>query len=138
MTRDQFPDSGAAMPEDKDVKGDPSKAEILSLLAKLGAHAVTTPEEMQERIVLVAFQVKSGSQMHAQQILMRELQDLDLVQDTESAGVVCWWIAMDERYDRSDNDSAVFVHMGMQAGVQALVVQAGASGDYNLSLTGEK
>ena len=26
-----------------------------------------------------------------------------------------WWIAEDERYDRSDNDSAVFVPMGQQA-----------------------
>lgn len=35
--------------------------------------------------------------------------------------VDCWWIAEDDRTDGSDNDSAVFVPMGMQAWFQAVV-----------------
>lgn len=34
---------------------------------------------------------------------------------TEEGLVTSWWIAEDERYDRSDNDSAVFVPKGEQA-----------------------
>lgn len=106
----------------------------MAALAQLGASAVTTvdPEQMEERIVLVAFQVKSGSQMHAQTLLMQELAAVNLVQDTTSPGVVCWWVAMDERYDRSDNDSAVFCTVGQQLMSQAALIEIGTSGPYNL------
>ena len=36
-----------------------------------------------------------------------------------------WWIAEDERSDRSDCDSAVFVPMGRQAEARALLRAAG-------------
>lgn len=36
-----------------------------------------------------------------------------------------WWVANDERYDRSDCDSAVFVNMGMQKEARGFLKRAG-------------
>jgi len=129
--KDQFTDTGAAAPADHDVAHEEGHEQVMELLAQLGESAVTTAEPMKERIVLVAFQVNSGSQMHAQQLLTQELSKVELLQDTDSAGVVCWWTAMDERYDRSDNDSAVFVHKGVQAKAYALLIKLKLTGRWN-------
>ena len=62
--------------------------------------------------VLVAAQVHAPSMQAAQQLLMDKM----LVRPNSDAfpELECWWIAEDERYDGSDNDSAVMVYMGKQ------------------------
>ena len=64
--------------------------------------------------ILVAFTVHAPTMEQAQQRLMVQLPggvpDLNHVDS--------WWIAEDERYDGSDNDSAVFVPMGKQVAWQ--------------------
>jgi len=62
-----------------------------------------------EQVVLVAFDVYGDSPQHAQEVVMRQLGN---VRDTGE--VDSWWIAEDNRVDRSDCDSAVFVRPGRQ------------------------
>lgn len=63
-------------------------------------------------VVLVAFEVHADSMEHAQRQLMEKL--LPNAPFTENhEWLDCWWIAEDERYDRSDLDSAVFVPPGI-------------------------
>lgn len=47
-------------------------------------------------------------------LLVRGLKG-DIANGLKGDLITAWWIAEDERYDRSDNDSAVFVPMGQQA-----------------------
>ena len=64
---------------------------------------------MRARTILVAFCVTDCESMkEAQERLMRQLPDPN---HPGVDGIDCWWIAEDERYDGSDNDSAVFVPM---------------------------
>lgn len=61
--------------------------------------------------ILVAFTVHAPTMEQAQARLM------DRLPNPESDGhavIDSWWIAEDERYDGSDNDSAVFVPKGKQ------------------------
>lgn len=68
--------------------------------------------------ILVAFTVDAPTWAQAQRLL------IDRLPSPGSAGyeaIDSWWIAEDERYDRSDNDSAVFVPLGQQsASINAL------------------
>lgn len=57
--------------------------------------------------VLVAIEVTADSPVAAQEALMRDVLRV-------GGAVQAWWFAEDERYDGSDNDSAVFVPMGEQ------------------------
>lgn len=115
--------------EQGEVPNDHSADSVVEALAKLGSSAVTVAETPQERITLIAVQTTSGSQMHAQSMIAQWLSEMP-------EGIEAWWVAMDERYDNNDCDSAVFVHQGMQASVQELLVKAGASAAHNLPLTG--
>ena len=63
-------------------------------------------------IVLVAFEVPGDTTQEAQATLLPQLQP---VLASKGGPVECWWVADDERYDGSDNDSAVFVRPGAQA-----------------------
>lgn len=58
---------------------------------------------MSEHTILVAITVNAATMQEAQEHLMR------LLPRPSTNAVDCWWIAMDERYDRSDCDSAEFV-----------------------------
>ena len=69
-------------------------------------------------VVLVAFEVEGTDVKDAQTNLMAALP-----RPWYTRGIECWWIAEDERYDGSDNDSAVFVPVGMQA-VTTNLIQA--------------
>lgn len=60
-------------------------------------------------VVLVAFEVRADSEQHAQQQLMDKLLPNAPFTTSTSDWLECWWIAEDERYDRSDLNSAVFV-----------------------------
>lgn len=64
-----------------------------------------------EHTILVAFTVYAPTWEQAQARLMRQLPSPD---HPGVDGIDSWWIAEDERYDGSDNDSAVFVPMGKQ------------------------
>lgn len=64
-----------------------------------------------EHTILVAFTVYAPTWEQAQARLMRQLPSPD---HPGVDGIDSWWIAEDERYDGSDNDSAVFVPKGKQ------------------------
>lgn len=66
---------------------------------------------MKPHTVLVAFVVNGSGMEDAQQRLMARLPN----PEADGHEVIdCWWIAEDERYDGSDNDSAVFVPIGQK------------------------
>lgn len=66
---------------------------------------------MRPHTVLVAFVVNGSGMEDAQQRLMARLPNPEA--DCHEV-IDCWWIAEDERYDGSDNDSAVFVPIGQK------------------------
>ena len=70
---------------------------------------------MSENVILVAFTVEADSMEEAQANLMSSLPTPGYSNIEE------WWIAEDERYDRSDNDSAIFVPMGTQKVAHAIL-----------------
>lgn len=61
--------------------------------------------------ILVAFTVHAPTMEQAQARLMDRLPNPEA---DGHAVIDSWWIAEDERYDGSDNGSAVFVPMGKQ------------------------
>lgn len=69
-----------------------------------------------QHIVLVAFDVFGLSMEEAQVRLARGLENV-----IDRGLADSWWIAEDERYDGSDNDSAVFVPKGSQTAFARLV-----------------
>lgn len=78
-----------------------------------------------EHIILVAFHTSGQNDMEsAQRRLMEHLPNpADKDNDIEE-----WWIAMDERYEPSDNDSAVFVEGSGRAAWERYHKQAGTKG----------
>jgi hypothetical protein len=66
-------------------------------------------EPEQEIVVLVGFTVNANSMSEAQARLMINLPPPETLGPGGS-----WWIAEDDRYDGSNNDSAVFVPKGTQ------------------------
>ena len=60
-------------------------------------------------IVLVAFEVYADDMEDAQQQLMNKLLPNAPFPRRYTGWLDSWWIAMDERYDDSDLESAVFV-----------------------------
>ena len=58
--------------------------------------------------VLVALEVDSHSFEHAQEAIMSDLLP-QYPPTPEHPYIESWWIAEDERYDGSDNESAVFI-----------------------------
>ena len=70
---------------------------------------VEDPEENIEFVTLVGFGHMGKSPEDAQARLIENLKSvMNFMPDVE-----CWWIAEDERQDRSDNNSAIFVPHGM-------------------------
>lgn len=68
-----------------------------------------------EHVFLTAVTVegptREAAELHLHKILP---QPIGGVRDGESCFLESWWIAEDDRRDRSDNDSAIFVPMGQQ------------------------
>lgn len=65
-----------------------------------------------EYTILTAFVVNADSMKQAQELLMAELPrpaGLPHRHLHANEWLDCWWIAEDERYDGSDNDSATFI-----------------------------
>lgn len=67
---------------------------------------------MAEHVVLVAFGVEADTMEEAQEHLMQFLIPT-LASNNPNSNVEEWWIAEDERYDRSDNEAAVFIPLGI-------------------------
>jgi hypothetical protein len=67
--------------------------------------------EAAEHVVLVAVSVRGESFEAAQRALIPEL---GFLLASRGGPATEWWIAEDERYDGSDNESAIFVPMGQQ------------------------
>ena len=71
---------------------------------------------MPEHTILVAFTVQGSNRDEAHRRLQAALISADTINPTKSYnGITSWWVAEDDREDRSDNDSAVFVKPGAQA-----------------------
>lgn len=77
---------------------------------------------MDEHVILVAFTVFGDTRETAeaaltQAIAIKHLRERVTVVDIEGdyPAVDSWWVAEDDRRDRSDNDSAVFVPLGRQS-----------------------
>ena len=69
---------------------------------------------MSEHTILVAFTLEADNRLRAHTEIMDALSQNCLVSDSETR-ITSWWVAEDDREDRSDNDSAVFVKPGAQA-----------------------
>jgi hypothetical protein len=77
-------------------------------------------------IILVAFEVEHDDWEQAQRRLMHALPT------PTPDGIQCWWIAEDVRYDRSDNDSAVFVDKGAQREAHDVLAIRGLTAGHNV------
>lgn len=84
---------------------------------------------MTEHVFLVALQVQGETREQAETTLMQHLPTV--TGDTVDKSIVCWWVAEDDRHDRSDNDSAVFVHTGAQTLAVELLRSVGLTGSWN-------
>lgn len=81
-----------------------------------------------EHVFLVAFCVNGPSREEAELRLTMALPrpegsprdaktagGIDYPYAPDTPGLECWWVAEDDRHDRSDNDSAIFVPRGAQS-----------------------
>lgn len=59
-----------------------------------------------EYTILVAFTVEGASRQQAHENLMERLPRDPLALNNP---IIEWWVAEDERYDKSDNESAIFI-----------------------------
>lgn len=80
-------------------------------------------------VIMVAFEVEGTDWKNAQTNLMATLPT-----PWHSRFIECWWIAEDERYDGSDNDSAVFVPIGTQEPTNKLINYMKESADQAIKL----
>ena len=84
------------------------------------------PVQEEEFVILVAVNVTARNKMLAHQKVHALMPNPD-VTDVES-----WWVAEDQRWDGSDNDSAVFVNVGAQKQASHLLYGVGLSNACNL------
>lgn len=67
-----------------------------------------------EHVIIVAFGVTAESRKEAEEFLHGALPRPNETVPLPAQRIEDWWVAEDERYDRSDNDSAVFCIPGKQ------------------------
>ena len=101
----------------------------LETALKVYAQMDTNPPE-EEHVFLVALQVKGRTREEAEKVALSYLPNHPSPDTTP--GLECWWVAEDDRHDRSDNDSAVFVHPGSQVYAAALLVAHGLTPEHNV------
>ena len=84
-----------------------------------------------EHTILVAFTVEADKREDAERALMDMLPNPE---DTAhaKAGLISWWVAEDDRHDRSDNDSAVFCDRGTQERASRLLNANALTGRWNI------
>ena len=83
---------------------------------------------MSEHTILVAFTVEAPTRGQAHDELMQYMPLVDY------SPITSWWVAEDDRQDRSDNDSAVFVRPGTQQEAVRQLHAAGLTDECNLSM----
>jgi hypothetical protein len=83
-----------------------------------------------EFVFLVGLQVRGDTRAEAESNLMHFLPRPTSAE--APSPVECWWIAEDDRNDRSDNDSAVFVDPGAQPLASSLLFALGVAGSCNV------
>lgn len=77
-------------------------------------------------VLLVAFDIFGRDAEDAHKWLMENLPEAGQTHgDVGEIFLDSWWVANDERFDRSDTDSAVFVSKGNQAAARKLLREAG-------------
>lgn len=76
-------------------------------------------------VLLIAFDITAPDALAAHEWLMDNMPAVGLGGDNDEINLDSWWIANDERFDRSDTDSAVFVAMGKQEEARALLRENG-------------
>ena len=76
-------------------------------------------------VLLVAFDVTGNSLAQTQTALVNLLPKVSDLPESDDFGMDSWWIANDERIDRSDCDSAVFVKKGAQEEARRLLRKHG-------------
>lgn len=81
-------------------------------------------------VVMVAFDLKGDNIEDAHNWLMDNLPEPGTHGDKGEIYLDSWWVANDERFDRSDCDSAVFVTMGNQKEAREVLWKAGLSSEY--------
>lgn len=72
-------------------------------------------------VILVAVDIMATSRHEAMTHLMTMLQSTGTLGPNHPHAMDSWWIAEDDRTDNSDNDSAVFVALGTQDDINALL-----------------
>lgn len=89
---------------------------------------------MAEHTFLVAFTVEAPNRRTAEIALSDALTRVPLGQGPFKAHTYLdsWWMAEDDRHDRSDLDSAVFVTKGLQAQASRLLERADLSPAWNI------
>lgn len=80
---------------------------------------------MSQHTFLVAITVNGPDREKAQTDMM------EVLPDTSTDLIDCWWIAEDDRLDGSDNDSAVWVTPGGQHQGWMLMKISGLSSEHN-------
>jgi hypothetical protein len=86
---------------------------------------------------LIAFQIGDEESPEFRAQSARWLYDLlgdfpgKVNDNNDDMEIECWWHAADERFDRSDNDSAVFVTKGQEGNAYALLRDQQVSGQWN-------
>lgn len=85
------------------------------------ADALTHEGRQFHDVLLVAFDISGPSARETHQWLMDNMPSTGLGGDTDEIYLDAWWVANDERFDRSDTDSAVFVHKGYQGQARNLL-----------------
>jgi hypothetical protein len=78
-------------------------------------------------VLMVAFDLTGKDPEDVQAWLMDQMPEAGLQGDSGEIYLDSWWIANDERFDRSDCDSAVFVAKGRQVEARELLHSHGLS-----------
>lgn len=82
-----------------------------------------------EDVILVAVTVTGEPSRDASQDYL--IEALGRIMSMDGRGVTEFWVAEDDRRDRSDNDSAVFCHLGSQRRAHAQLLDGGLTADHN-------
>lgn len=81
-------------------------------------------------VLMVAFDVKGVSPEDVHEWLMDQMPEPGIHGDAGEIEFDSWWVANDQRFDRSDCDSAVFCAMGAQNEARKVLAEAGLSSEY--------